>query len=181
MKKLTRLFISLFLFIFLSAKADDYVSLFFLNYPIKPEDYAKSDCPSVDDLNSTTLFYYELSVNNLLTDEYYSEKISNLGVDPSIDFNEFNILKTESDSAVCQKLNELFSELGVTQVYDNEWNRYVARWFAMYYETDNRYIVIQHPYNPGDSTGDLAFPVMADSAMFSFDKENLNFIGMLSF
>ena len=159
-----------------------FLILFFISHPIKSEDYAEPDCPSIDDLNATTLFYYELSVNNLLTDEYFSEKISDLGVDPYIDFNEFNLLKTESDSAVCQKLNELFSELEVTTlVYDNERNRYISRWFVMYYETDNRYIVIRHPYNPGDSTGDLAFPVMADSTMFSFDKKNLNFIGMLSF
>ena len=118
-----------------------FLVLFFLSHPIKSENYAKSICPSIDDLNATTLFYYELSVNNLLTDEYYSEKISDLGIDPSIEFNEFNLLQTESDSAVCQKLNELFSELEVTTlVYDNERNRYISPWFVMYYETDNRHI-----------------------------------------
>ena len=159
-----------------------FLILFFISHPIKSENYAKSICPSIDDLNATTLFYYELSVNNLLTDEYYSEKISDLGIDPSIDFNEFSLLQTESDSAVCQKLNELFSELEVTTlVYDNERNRYISPWFVMYYETDNRHIAIRHPYNPGDSTGELAAPVMANTTLFAFDKKNLNFIGMLSF
>ena len=161
MKNLTRLFISLFLFIFLSANADDYVSPF---------------CPVFKELNTATKFHYKRAIDNLITSADYSENLSHLGISIPVAFDDLRILETETDSAVCQKFNERFSKLNVDYIYDHEMNKYVTSWFVIYYEVNDRYLVVRHPYSPGSSSGETGPPVMADVPLYVFDKKILTIL-----
>lgn len=166
MSKLARSFVLLFMFIILTAKADDYVS------PL---------CPVFNELNAATKFHYKRAIDHLITSADYSENLSNLGISIPVAFDDLRILETETDSAVCQKFNERFSKLNVDYIYDHEMNKYVTSWFVIYYEVDDRYLVVRHPYSPGSSSGETGPPVMADVPLYVFDKKNLNYIGLLSF
>ena len=157
------------------------IFLVFSSQALMSQEYAKPTCPKLEDLNATTSFYYELTVREFFADEYNSEILKKLNIDANSDFSEAKILESQIDSAVCQKLNEYFLEFEASQVFDNELNKYVASRFEIYYEINNRYIAIQHPYNPGSKSSNLTFPVMANTTVFIFDKKNLNFIDMISF
>lgn len=159
-----------------------------ISYSVNADEHASPLCPSLSELNNATQYFYDNSINLIVSDNYYHKELQQLGLKVPVVWSEARILKTEFDSAVCQRLNDLFlsfhssSELSKAMIYDNENLKYVPLWFYIYYELNDKYLAIRHAYSRGtNNDAQLNLPTQAAVSLFVFDKKNLNFIGDSAF
>ena len=158
-----------------------YALILMLSFSIKAETDISPLCPILD-LNATTQFYFEKSIDRLFSKHEYQDDLINKVIHEPASFNDLRLLKTETDSAVCQKLNERFDSLSARYRYDRELGRYMPEVFAVFYEVQNKYIVFIQSYNPGsDIEGHIGAPGTGWRFANIYDKKNLNFIGRIDF
>ena len=157
-----------------------FAMLFLYSFAAKAETQASPLCPTLD-LNTTTLHYHEYMINILFTGPEYKDRFSHIGIITPVSFDELRLLETETDSAVCQKLNERL-ELPGRYKYDRELKRYVTELYVTYYELRGQYLVFQQPYSAGSNVEGVIGPI--DSGWIivrAYDKKNLNFVGGVTF
>ena len=83
-------------------------------------------------------------------DDFY-----HLGIVKPFPYEELRLLKTETDSAVCQKLNEKFDDLDSRLIYDRELRRHMPAFFSLYYEIQGRYVAFKLIYSAGEADGSI--------------------------
>jgi len=147
-----------------------------------PQNYASPKCPELDELNATTRHYLKKSVTHLVSEEEYVEDRASIGLGGSLALEDFRLLQTATDSAVCQKLNEFYAPFKTHQILDRESGKYVPAMFGVYYEVRNIYLVLWQPYNQGSEVdGKIGPPVPGWGAVAAYDKPNLTLIGKFGF
>ena len=157
-----------------------FAMLFLYSFAAKAETQASPLCPTLD-LNTTTLHYHEHMISLIFTETEYADRFSSLGIVTPVSFDELRLLKTETDSAVCQKLNER-TELPNRYRYDRELKRYALERYVTFYELRDQYVVFYQPYSPGSSVeGVIGSPPAGWITIRVYDKKNLNFIGGVMF
>lgn len=159
------------------------IVIFFLcSFRASANEDSSVHCPTLIELNSTTKYYLKKSVARLLSDQQYMKELNSVGLETPLKPEDFRLLTTAEDSAVCQKLNEMFDDLDNTEVFDRETGEYVPSMFGVYYEIQNKYVVIWQPYNPGsDVAGQIGPPGTGWRFATVYDKANLTYIGRIGF
>ena len=159
-----------------------FVILAFEPVHIEASDDAGARCPTIEDLNKTTRFYLAKAMTRLVSEHQYARELDSVGFVTPIHVEDFRMLMTEEDSAVCQKLNEMYGDFRNTEVFDRESGQYVPSMFGVYYEVQDKYVVIWQPYNPGsDETGKIGPPGTGWRFAIVYDKNNLTYIGRIGF
>ena len=157
-----------------------FVTLILFAFAAKAETQASPLCPTLD-LNATTLHYHEHMINLLFTESEYEDRFSSIGIITPVSFDELRLLKTETDSAVCQKLNER-TVLPNRYRYDRELKRYVLERYVTFYELRGQYVAFYQAYSPGSNIeGKIGGPAAGWITVRAYDKKNLNFIGGVMF
>ena len=141
------------------------------------ETHVSSHCPSTVEFNRTTQHASKSVIELAISHESYTEEFLTLGITTPLAYDDLRLLQTETDSAVCQKLNERFDDLDSRFIYDRELRKYMPNLFVLYFEIQGRYIVISQYYSPGEADGSIGFPTMGYMFVSTYDKKNLNFIG----
>lgn len=150
---------------------------------IYAQEITSTECPKLDALNPTTRHWYEKAFGRLVAEPEYAEKLGNLGVELPIQAADLRLLKTPTDSAVCQKLNELLDERSDSEalVFDRYHGEYRPAMFGLYYQIKDRYIVTWQSYEAGSNVpGDIGPPNMGWNWAIVYDL-NLNVIGSVPF
>lgn len=120
-------------------------------------------------------------ISLIFTETEYADRFSSLGIVTPVSFDELRLLKTETDSAVCQKLNER-TVLPSRYIYDREFNRYVLGRYVIFYELRGQYVVFYQAYSPGSNIeGEVGAPSPGWITVRLYDKTNLNLIGSIMF
>jgi len=159
-----------------------FVILAFEPVHIEASDDAGVRCPAIEELNKTTRFYLAKAMTRLVSEHQYARELDSVGFVTPIHVEDFRMLMTEEDSAVCQKLNEMYGDFRNTEVFDRESGQYVPSMFGVYYEVQDKYVVIWQPYNPGsDETGKIGPPGTGWRFAIVYDKNNLTYIGRIGF
>ncbi|MEX2500667.1 MAG: hypothetical protein WD397_17510 [Wenzhouxiangellaceae bacterium] len=149
-------------------------------------NYVSPECPKLEDLNTTTRHYLEKSFRRMISEEEYADDLASVGLDGPLTSDDFRLLDTSRDSAICQKLNEVHGGIGAVRakffVRDRELGGYRASMFGIYYEVRDKYVVLWSPYNSGsDVEGQLDPPSMGWRFAIVYDKSNLTRIGSVAF
>ena len=144
---------------------------------VHPETWISPHCPSTVELNRTTEYAFKSTIEIAISHESYTDNFIELGITKPLAYDDLRLLQTETDSAVCQKLNERFENLDSRFVYDRELRKYMPALFVLYFEIQGRYIVIRKNYSPGEADGSIGLPTMGITLVSAYDKSNLNFIG----
>lgn len=157
-----------------------FLLLFLYSFAVKAETQVSPLCPTLD-LNATTRHYHEQMANLLFTEPEYEDQLASVGIFSPVSLGDLRLLKTETDSAVCQKLNER-TELPNRYRYDRELKRYVLERYVVFYELRSQYVVFHQSYSPGSSVeGKIGPPTTGWVSVRVYDKKNLNFIGGITF
>lgn len=141
------------------------------------ETHASPFCPDPEEFNRTVQHSSKEVIDIIFSDSAYTDPFFDLGFSKPLASGELRMLQTETDSAVCQKLNERFDDLDSRLVYDRELRRYMPAWFVLYYEIQDRYVVFKNPYSPGEADGTIGLSSLGWTAVSVYDKKNLNLLG----
>lgn len=162
-----------------------YILFFMLAFePVHTEasDDASVRCPAIEELNKTTRFYLAKAMTRLVSEQQYAGDLDSVGFVTPLHVEDFRLLMTEEDSAVCQKLNEMYGDFRTTEVFDRESGEYVPSMFGLYYEVQDKYVVLWQPYNPGsDVVGKIGAPGTGWRSAIVYDKDNLTYLGRIGF
>lgn len=121
-------------------------------------------------------------MTRLLSEQQYTSDLASAGFVMPLHVEDFRLLITEEDSAVCQKLNEIYGDFSSSDVFDREAGEYVPSMFGVYYEVQDKYVVIWQPYNPGsDMAGKIGAPGTGWRFAIVYDKDNLTYLGRIGF
>lgn len=157
-----------------------FIVLVLLPMAAQSETYASPSCPGIEELNRTAQKYSKMQMNMMFSYSAAVDGFSELGITEPFKYEDLRMLQTETDSAVCQKLNEKFDDLDSEFIYDRELRRYMPSWFVLYYEIQDRYVVFKMAYSPGEANGEIGFPSTGFTLVSGYDKKNLNFLGSFS-
>ena len=157
-----------------------FVILFLYSFATKAETQVSPLCPILD-LNATTEYYLEKSISRLFSNSEYEDQLIDVGIFKPVSLNDLRLLKTETDSAVCQKLNER-TELPGRYRYDRELDLYVPEVYVLYYELRGQYIVFRQGYSPDSGEQGVIGPPASGWVFINvYEKTNLNYLGRVAF
>ena len=154
-----------------------FVVLALLAQTAQSETRASPFCPDTEEFNRTVQHSSKELMEMIFTDSTDSDHFSDLGFAKPLASGDLRLLQTETDSAVCQKLNERFDNLDSMLVYDRELRRYMPARYVLYYEIQDRYVAFEKPYSPGEADGTIGLSSLGWTGVRVYDKKNLNLIG----
>lgn len=158
------------------------VVLALISSGIEAGEDSSVDCPKIEDLNQTTRFYLGKAMARLVSEQQYASELNSAGFVTPLHVGDFRLLTTEEDSAVCQKLNEIYGDFYSSDVFDRETGEYVPSMFGVYYDVQDKYVVVWQPYNPGsDMAGKIGPPGAGWRFAIVYEKDNLTYLGRIGF
>jgi hypothetical protein len=134
-------------------------------------------CTEAADLNRTTSYWLQRSLERFFNDKQFSDRFEKLGIDPLPDLRDLRLLTNRTDSVICERIR---SSLGLERValkHDIELQRTVPEYVVLIYALPSGgYFAYVGYYDAGSSGDEIGPPDMSRSSGVVFDA-NLRKIG----
>lgn len=134
-------------------------------------------CTEPSDLNRTTSFWLQRSLERFFDDKRFSDRFEQMGIDPVPDLQDLRLLTNRRDSVICERIRSSIDLDRIALKHDIERQRTVPEYAILIYALPSGgYFVYVHYYNSGSNGDEVGPPDMSRSSGVHFDA-NLREVG----